>query len=130
MGFYQYACTRGGIDPQHTLFVDDKLENVLTARSFGMHGIVFDDPENVARQIRNLCEDPITRGRSFLGANKRGFASMTQNGIVINEVFLTTSQHAMCTLMTSKFLEFRAVDDPGINRRLLTCGLCKTSWNL
>jgi len=55
IGFYQHVIDKTGIDPSRTIFVDDKLENVLTARSFGMHGIVFDDQEKVIQQLKNLC---------------------------------------------------------------------------
>ncbi|KAF8522002.1 HAD-like protein, partial [Gautieria morchelliformis] len=54
VGFYQHVLKATDVDPTRTVFVDDKLENVLTARSFGLHGIVFNDANKVARQLRNL----------------------------------------------------------------------------
>ena len=75
-----------GIDPTHTIFVDDKLENVLTAQSFGMHGIIFDDQENVIRQLKNISGDPVSRGRNFLASRKRQFTSVSSNNIEFEDV--------------------------------------------
>ena len=75
-----------GIDPTRTIFVDDKLENVLTAQSFGMHGIIFDDQENVIRQLKNICGDPISRGRNFLASRKGKFTSVSSNNIEFEDV--------------------------------------------
>jgi hypothetical protein len=75
-----------GIDPTRTIFVDDKLENVLTAQSFGMHGIIFDDQENVIRQLKNICGDPISRGSNFLASRKKNFTSVSSNNIEFEDV--------------------------------------------
>jgi FMN phosphatase YigB (HAD superfamily) len=66
--------------------VDDKLENVLAAQSFGMHGIVFDDQARVIRELKNICYDPITRGRKYLSAHKGKLTSKTSNNIEFSEV--------------------------------------------
>ncbi|KAF8502568.1 HAD-like domain-containing protein [Gautieria morchelliformis] len=87
VGFYQYVLKATGVDPTRTVFVDDKLENVLTARSFGLHGIVFDDANKVARQLRNLVGDPIQRAQSFLAINKKRLVSVTSRGDVLSENF-------------------------------------------
>ena len=70
-----------GIDPTRTIFVDDKLENVITAQSFGMHGIIFDDQENVIRQLKNICSDPTSRGSKFLASRKKNLSSVSSNNI-------------------------------------------------
>ena len=75
-----------GIDPSCTIFVDDKLENVLTARSFGMHGIIFDEEENVIRQLKNICGDPVSRGSKFLASHKKNFTSVSSNNIEYQDV--------------------------------------------
>jgi len=86
IGFYQHVIDKTGIDPSRTIFVDDKLENVLTARSFGMHGIVFDDQEKVIQQLKNLCGDPILRGKNFLASHKKRLISVTSTNIELSEV--------------------------------------------
>ena len=35
-------------------FIDDKLENVFAARSFGMHGVVFNDKAKSIQLLRSL----------------------------------------------------------------------------
>ena len=75
-----------GIDPTRTIFVDDKLENVITAQSFGMHGIIFDEQENVIRQLKNICGDPTLRGSKFLASHKKNLTSVTSNNIEFEDV--------------------------------------------
>ncbi|KAF8893786.1 Haloacid dehalogenase-like hydrolase-domain-containing protein [Infundibulicybe gibba] len=81
LGFYRYVLTKTGADPRRTIFVDDKLENVLSARSLGFHGIVFDSPGPVKRALRNLIGDPTTRGLEFLSANAGQLDSVTDDSV-------------------------------------------------
>ncbi|KAG6808958.1 hypothetical protein H0H92_002238 [Tricholoma furcatifolium] len=77
LGFFRHVLSITGVDPQSTIFVDDRLENVLSARSLGFYGIVFDDSEAVGRALRNLIGDPVTRGRRFLKENAGRMISVT-----------------------------------------------------
>jgi len=77
LGFYRHVLAATGVEPRQTIFVDDKLENVLSARSLGLHGIVFENPEPVRRALRNLIGDPVERGRGFLNQNARYLPSIT-----------------------------------------------------
>lgn len=86
IGFYRHVIKMTGMDPSRAIFVDDKIENVLTAQSFGMHGIVFNDILNVTQQLKNLSGDPITRGRKFLATHKKQLISVTSNNIELSEV--------------------------------------------
>ena len=88
IGFYEHVIEKTRIDPSRMIFVDDKIENVLSARSFGMQGIVFDDEVKVVQQIKNLCGDPILRGNRFLVSNKKHLTSVTSNNIELSEVRL------------------------------------------
>ena len=92
IGFYKHVIDNSGIDPSRTIFVDDKIENVLTARSFGMHGIVFDNQEKVIQQLKNLCGDPIARGQNFLASHKQRLTSVTSSNVELAEV----SESARC----------------------------------
>ncbi|KAJ7103699.1 HAD-like domain-containing protein, partial [Mycena crocata] len=38
LGFYQHVLDETKIDPRRAIFVDDKLENVASARLLGLHG--------------------------------------------------------------------------------------------
>ena len=86
IGFFKHVIDKSGIDPSRTIFVDDKSENVLTARSFGMHGIVFNDQSKVIKDLKNLCYDPVLCRRRFLASHKKNLISVTSNNIEISEV--------------------------------------------
>ncbi|KAJ8086651.1 hypothetical protein PM082_005474 [Marasmius tenuissimus] len=87
IGFYRHVLETTGADPTRTVFVDDKLDNVLVARSFGIHGIVYDTFDNVQQSLLNICGDPVERGQSFLKANARNHLSYTSTGVTIKENF-------------------------------------------
>ena len=88
IGFYEHVIDKTRIDPSCMIFVDDKIENVLSARSFGMQGILFDDQAKVVQQIKNLCGDPILRGNRFLVSRKKHLTSVTSNNNELSEVRL------------------------------------------
>lgn len=89
LGFYRYVLEQMGpsIDPSRAIFIDDKPENVLAARSFGITGIHYDTFENVQRALLNLCLDPVERGFAFMRANARKHYSYTSTGEIIQENF-------------------------------------------
>lgn len=88
IGFYQYLIKETNLNPSEAIFVDDKLENVLTARSTGMGGIVFDNADSVVRQLMNRCGNPIERGNTFLRGNKKMLKTVSDKGVLVNEVRL------------------------------------------
>lgn len=92
LGFYRHVITSTGLQPHQTIFIDDKLENVLSARSLGFTGIVFDSPSSVKRALRNLVGDPVQRGRTFLSSNAGKLESVTKStshheAIIVQENF-------------------------------------------
>jgi FMN phosphatase YigB (HAD superfamily) len=84
LGFYKHVISETKIDPRRAIFVDDKLENVLSARSLGLHGIVFPKggSDKVKRALRNLIGDPVVRGHDFLKRNAGHLESITDNGFI------------------------------------------------
>ncbi|KAF2026794.1 HAD-like protein [Setomelanomma holmii] len=57
--YYQYVLDSIGPKcPSLAVFVDDKNVNVDAARSFGIHGIVFESPEALMHQLRSRLLDP------------------------------------------------------------------------
>lgn len=92
LGFFRHVVATTRVDPRRTIFIDDKLENVLSARSLGMHGIVFESSALVQRALRNLIGDPVARGREYLLRNAgrlESFTAQTQQheGMAIQENF-------------------------------------------
>jgi hypothetical protein len=63
------------------------MENILSARSLGMYGIVFDDSRTVIRALHNLLGDPVERGRQYLTSNAKKLLSVTDNSILLEENF-------------------------------------------
>ncbi|RDB25337.1 Alpha-D-glucose-1-phosphate phosphatase YihX [Hypsizygus marmoreus] len=84
LGFYRHVLSTANVDPHRTIFVDDRLENVLSARSLGLHGIVFEHRQPVARALRNLIGDPVVRGRDFLKSNAGRLLSVTDKTDKLN----------------------------------------------
>lgn len=52
---YRVVAERSGIPLERLAFVDDRPDNVEAARALGMRGIVFGEPEQLARELRALC---------------------------------------------------------------------------
>ncbi|KAG5635632.1 hypothetical protein H0H81_010566 [Sphagnurus paluster] len=78
LGFFRQVISAAQVDPRATIFVDDKLENVLSARSLGLYGIICENPDVVGRALRNLIGDPIVRGHEFLQRNAGRLFSVTE----------------------------------------------------
>lgn len=87
LGCYRKVISEMQLEPQTAVFVDDKLDNVASARSLGMHGIVFDNQANVFRQLRNLFGDPVRRGEEYLRSHSGKHESVTDSGAVFEENF-------------------------------------------
>lgn len=87
LGFYRHVISEGAFDLSRAIFIDDKIENVLSARSLGFHGIVFDNAANVTRQLLNLFGDPVARGVGYLRSNAGLLDSITDSGVVIEDNF-------------------------------------------
>lgn len=48
---YRLFCERYGLAPQSCVFIDDSEPNIVAARKFGMHGIVFTSPEQLRAEL-------------------------------------------------------------------------------
>jgi hypothetical protein len=68
-------------------FVDDNIENVLSARSLGIHGIIFDDAKRVRQALRYAVGDPMSRGSAFLEERAGKLESESNLGHSIPENF-------------------------------------------
>jgi FMN phosphatase YigB (HAD superfamily) len=66
LSFYKFVLDEIKAEPSSVTFVDDNIENVLAARSLGIHGIVFDDAKRVRQALRYAVGDPVSRGLGFL----------------------------------------------------------------
>lgn len=87
LGFYRHVIEKTGVNPKRTVFVDDKFDNVVSAQSQGLCGIVFDNSEHVIQQLLNLFGNPVTRGQDFLRQNAGRLESVIDDGSVLPENF-------------------------------------------
>jgi HAD superfamily hydrolase (TIGR01549 family) len=81
--FYRHVLRALRAAPQSTFLIDDRQENVLSARSLGMRGTA--DLTGLQRRLTNLVGDPVERGMAFLRRQEGGFHSVTREGVVIEE---------------------------------------------
>ena len=51
---FEHAARRFGIQPQHSVFVDDAPGNVMAAREAGWHAVHFEDGAQCARELAAL----------------------------------------------------------------------------
>ena len=54
---YQYALDQTGCRAEEAVFIDDREGNVLGAQSIGMHGIVFQNPEQAIADLNALLAE-------------------------------------------------------------------------
>ena len=54
---YELTCSRMGVDPGDTIFIDDNADNIAAARGFGMHTVHFgEDPWAALEQLDALLD--------------------------------------------------------------------------
>ncbi|KAJ7465007.1 Haloacid dehalogenase-like hydrolase-domain-containing protein [Mycena latifolia] len=87
LSFYQHVLSETGLTPHRTVFIDDKLDNIVSARSVGLHGIRYENAPALRRVLLNLFGDPILRGRQFLQTHAGRLSSVTPEGLGIHENF-------------------------------------------
>ena len=87
LSFYHYVLEETELAPEEAVFIDDKMENVLAARSLGIRGVVFDHSSTVTRTLSNIFDDPVRKGYKYLYRNAKQFDSITDSGIVVPENF-------------------------------------------
>jgi hypothetical protein len=74
------------------MFVDDRAENVMAARSCGLLGVVYNARnssalEDLEQQICNCVLDPVIRGESYLRSNARELKTLTEHNVEVRENF-------------------------------------------
>ena len=85
--FYKFVLDEIKVEPPSVVFVDDRPENILAARSLGINGIVFDNVERVRQALRNFVGDPVSRGMAFLENQAGHLESESNRGSNISENF-------------------------------------------
>lgn len=112
LGFYKAVISSTGADSSRNIFVDDKMENILSVRWLGMRRVVLEDHCKVVRALYNLLGDPVERGRQYLTGNAKKLLSVTDSGIFLRENF-------------AQLLILEATD----NRNLVNLNDTHRTWN-
>jgi HAD superfamily hydrolase (TIGR01509 family) len=84
--FYHYVVKEAGCKPSSTLFMDDKVENVTSARSLGLQGLVFSGQISLLKHLAIFEKEPSLAGQRYLRQNTARH-SITNTGRTINENF-------------------------------------------
>ncbi|KDQ50570.1 hypothetical protein JAAARDRAFT_141716 [Jaapia argillacea MUCL 33604] len=87
LAFYKAVVEKTGVDPRSVILVDDRVENVLSARSLGITGILYKDLDFVAKSLCNLFGDSVSRGLDFMERHARNHLSYTNTDVILHENF-------------------------------------------
>ncbi|KAK3401455.1 Haloacid dehalogenase-like hydrolase-domain-containing protein [Sordaria brevicollis] len=90
--FYQYVIKETGCDPSRTIFLDDRAENIVPARSLGLRGEVVNKNERteegrIYRLLTNVVlGEPLARAEEFLHAETGQLHSIfTETGVTFED---------------------------------------------
>ncbi|KAK5988302.1 Sesquiterpene cyclase astC [Cladobotryum mycophilum] len=71
-----------GASASSCVFVDDRLENIVSAHALGLRGVLFEDTEEAVATLHDLFGDPVARGLTFLRQNaKRLFCHLDSGAL-------------------------------------------------
>ena len=87
LGFYRHVLQGAALEPARTVFVNRKVENVVSARSLGMEGIVLTSIEDLERALRPLLRDSVVDADKWLSMHAKTMWSVTDSGVTIVENF-------------------------------------------
>ncbi|EGZ67716.1 HAD-like protein [Neurospora tetrasperma FGSC 2509] len=92
--FYQYVINETGCDPSRTVFLDDRTENIVAARSLGIRGEIVTDNERtkegrIYRFLKNVVlGEPIALAEAFLHSQSGKLDSVySEEGVVFKDNF-------------------------------------------
>lgn len=84
---YTLALATIKAEAKATIFVDDLLENIITAQSLGLKGVYFGNTERAIQDLNNLLGDSIHRGLAFLRGRSKNIVCETDKGVSIKDNF-------------------------------------------
>ncbi|KAI0650967.1 hypothetical protein C8Q79DRAFT_924097 [Trametes meyenii] len=87
LAFYQTLLGSSVIDPRRTALISSSLENVVSARSMGMTGVLYSSPDELTGTLRPLTRDSVRDGQNYLREHAGQMWSETDTGIEVRENF-------------------------------------------
>ncbi|KAK3503314.1 hypothetical protein B0T13DRAFT_486202 [Neurospora crassa] len=92
--FYQYVINETGCDPSRVIFLDDRTENIVAARSLGIRGEIVTEKERtkegrIYRFLRNVVlGEPIALAEAFLHSQSGNLDSVySEEGVIFMDNF-------------------------------------------
>ncbi|CAF0845846.1 unnamed protein product [Adineta steineri] len=90
LSFFQHVLTQIDVSPSQTLLIDDEIDNIIAARSLGIHGFLFKEKyiDKNLRYLFNMCQDdPCNSAIAYLQRHAGQHFSITSEGNEIKENF-------------------------------------------
>ena len=87
LDFYRYVLQEIQLAPDEVVFIDDKMKNVLAARSLGINGIIFDDNAILMQTLSGFLDGQVGMGYRYLYSNAKHLDSITESGVVVPDNF-------------------------------------------
>ena len=87
IAFFHFVIRVAGLNPDTTIFVDDRRDNAVIGQCMGFKAILFDDTANVVKKLKNLCGDPISRGQAWLRQHAQAMWCYSSDGTEIKDQF-------------------------------------------
>ena len=85
--FYRHVLQEIELFPEDVLFIDDKMENVLAAKSLGIDSLVFDNNVNVLHALGKILHNPVEKAFQYLHRHAPHFGSITNTGVDVPDNF-------------------------------------------
>ena len=86
-GFYRHVLQEVQLFPEDVLFIDDKMENVLAAKSLGIDSLVFDNNVKVLHALGTILHNPVGKAFQYLHRHAPHFDSITNTGVGVPDNF-------------------------------------------
>lgn len=83
--FYKYVLDHIGLAGNEVVFIDDKEENIRSAKSLGIRGYIFEHSR--IQSLRITLESPVGRAWTYLFQNAKTCNSITNSGVGFSDNF-------------------------------------------
>lgn len=87
LAFYRFLLDETKLESRSTLYIDDKLENVISARSFGLTASIFRGADALLVKLQEVISRPVPEALAYLKESSSNTPSVTDTGCQVHENF-------------------------------------------